>query len=566
MGSLTIVSFLGFTVLVAVVTWLMTRGHNVGESRDGYFLGGRSLTWKIIAGSIMMTQISAFNLVGLSSQGYVLNMSSMSWSVAVGLPMVIVGLYFMPKYLKQGITTIPDFIEDRFDGTTRYFIAILFILSYFINLLPVALYTGAMIMSQIFNLEQIFGLNYATTIWITVWTLGIVGGCYAIFGGLRAIAISDTLNGIGLIVAGCAVPILALSYLGNGSFASGLQQVLFTETQKLNSIGNSSSYFPIAIFFTGALLMNIQFQGCDQSQIQRTLGARSLADAQKGYLIAAFLKMLTPVVLIVPGIIAFHIYKGKKFSNPDLVYSTLVNDVLPKPMLGFFAAVVVGAILSTFNSVLNSAATLITLNVIKPISKKEITEKELVVLGRNISIILAVISMLIAPCLMYIQGIYQYFQVIVSIFAFPMLLVIIIGYTTKRIAAIAVKAGMIFFLTVYVIFLWVIPVKIHFMHLSFILFVISAILVFVIGIMFPRETPYEIPEAKVIEMTPWRYRKGFSWFLILLMIGMYLLFSPAILVKVPIKIYWPNVIGWTSAAIIVYALAFAFYKKFSHKI
>ena len=566
MSSLTIISFLVFTVLVAFITWLMTRGKKVGESRDGYFLGGRSLTWPIIAGSIMMTQVSAFNLVGLSSQGYTLNMSSMSWSVAVGLPMVIVGLYFMPKYLKQGITTIPDFIEDRFDGTTRYLIAMLFIFSYFINLLPVALYTGAMIMSQIFNLQGLTGLGYGSTIWLTVWILGIVGGCYAIFGGLRAIAISDTLNGIGLIIAGCAVPIFALMYLGDGSFSIGLNQVLFTETQKLNSLGNSKSYFPIAIFFTGALLMNIQFQGCDQSQIQRTLGAKSLAHAQKGYLIAAFLKMMTPFVLIIPGIIAFHIYKGKAFANPDLVYSTLVNDVLPKPMLGFFAAVVVGAILSTFNSVLNSAATLITLNVVKPMSTRERSERDYVVLGRNISIVLAVISMIIAPCLMYIQGIYQYFQMIISLFAFPMLLVIVIGYTTKRIPSLAVKVGMIFFLIVYALLLWIFPVKLHFMHLSFILFIISAVIVFIIGFIKPRKTPYEIPEAKAVEMTPWKYRKGFSIFLIVLMVGMYLLFSPAVLVKAPINLSWSNFGLWTGIAVVVYVIGFLFYKKFSHKI
>jgi solute:Na+ symporter, SSS family len=433
MDFITIISFLGFTALVAVVTWFMTKGQHIGESKDGYFLGGRSLTWGIIAGSLMLTQISAFNLVGLSSQGYRQNMASMSWSVAVGLPMVIVGLYFMPKYLRQGITTIPDFIENRFDGSTRYAIAILFILSYFINLLPTALYTGAMVMSQVFNIGGKFGISYNASIWVTIWALGIIGGCYAIFGGLKAIAVSDTLNGIGLVIGGLAVPIFALSYLGDGSISTGLTQLLTTNTEKLNSIGGKGSFFPIAIFFTGAFLMNIQFQGCDQAQIQRTLGAKNLAHAQKGYLIAALLKMLTPFVLIIPGIIAFHIYKGKTFANPDMVFSTLVNDVMPKPLLGFFAAVIFGAILSTFNSVLNSAATLITLNIVKPMSKKERTERQYVTLGRNISIVLALISMIIAPLLMYVQGIYQYFQTVTSFFAFPTLLVIVIGYLTKRI-------------------------------------------------------------------------------------------------------------------------------------
>ena len=411
MNTVTIVSFIFFTALVAVLTWLKTRGGHLGDSQDGYYLAGRSLTWGVIAGSMLLTNLNATNFVGLSAQAYTSNMSAMGWEVPTGITLVIVALFLIPRYLKQGITTIPEFIETRYDKGTKTFITYLFLFGFIVNVLPPALYAGALALVRIFDVQALLGISEVAAIWILVWGIGLIGAAYAIFGGLKAIAISDTINGIGLVIGGLAVPVFALSFLGDGSISAGLDQILNNSTAKLNAVGGNKDVVPFATLFTGMFLVNLYYWGTNQAIIQRALGAKSLEHAQKGVLLAGLLKMLTPFIIIIPGVIAYHIYGGNAFSNPDMVYSTLVNDVLPKPLVGFFAAVMFGAILSTFNSVLNSASTLFAINLVKPHLGEKATDKKMVSIGRTFSIIVALISMTIAPLIIYAP------QGLVSIFA-----------------------------------------------------------------------------------------------------------------------------------------------------
>lgn len=189
MNLILIGSFILCTAIVSLITFLKTRNENLDTS-DGYFLGGRSLKAPVIAGSLMLTNLSANNFVGMSAEAYSTNMSNMGWEVSSGLALVIVALFLLPRYLKQGITTIPEFINARFDRSTKSFVTILFLISYIVNLLPVTLYSGAVAMSQIFNIEQMLNITYEQAIWVTVWVIGIIGSIYAIFGGLRAVAIS----------------------------------------------------------------------------------------------------------------------------------------------------------------------------------------------------------------------------------------------------------------------------------------------------------------------------------------------------------------------------------------
>lgn len=510
----------------------MTKGQKIGESQDGYFLGGRSLTATVIAGSLMLTQLNALNFVGLTSQAYTGNMASMAWSVTTALPMIFVAIYLMPRYLKQGITTIPDFLESRFNKTTKSIVSFLFLTSYILNLLPPTLYTGALALVRIFDIKNTFGISESAAIWILVWALGLIGAGYAIFGGLKAIAVSDTINGVGLLFGGMAIPVFALAYLGDGEISVGLQKILTTHTDKLNSIGSASSKVPFATLFTGMFLVNIYFWGTDQSMIQRTLGAKSLESAQKGVMVAALLKMFTPFMLLLPGIVAFHIYQGKVFDKPDMVYSTLVSDVLPKPLAGFFAAVMFGAILSTFNSVLNSASTLFAINFVKPYSKKPKTEKELVIIGRNIGIVMAFVSMIIAPFLMYApEGIFQYFQKVASLFSIPIFTIIIVGYMTRFVPAIAANMGIIFFVAIYALLQFVIKPELHFLHQGFILFIITTIMMLIIGKFYPRKEAFVLPSKDVVNLTPWKHRYIFGIFLTIFMIVMYIIFSPLVLTK-----------------------------------
>ena len=526
MNFMVVGSFVLFTVVVALITYMKTKGDNL-ETSDGFFLGGRSLTGGVIAGSLLLTNLSAASFVGMSAQAYGANMSVMGWEVVSGITLVIVALFLLPRYLKQGITTIPDFIEQRFDIGVKKFVTYLFLIGYIFNMLPVTLYSGAIAISQIFNIPEMFNISYEAGIWIMVWVIGWIGVVYAIYGGLKAVAISDTINGITLLIGGLMVPIFGIIMLGDGSFGAGATELFTQNVDKLNSVGSSSDPLPFSALFTGLVLVNMYYWGTDQSIIQRGLAAKNLKEGQKGIIGAGFLKILTPIILIIPGIIAFNLY-GNTIENADLTYSILVNDVLPKPLVGFFAAAMLGAILSTFNSVLNSVVTLFSINIYKPSKYGQgKTDKEIVAKGQKFGIVIAVIAMIVAPFIMNApNGLFDYLQLINGFFNVPIFTIILIGYVTKRVPPIAAKIALAFFVSTYGILQLVIKPEMHYLHQSAILFVISCIIMLVIGKYKPMEKPFVLPVSNVVSIEPWEHRFKASGFVIFVMIAVYILFSP----------------------------------------
>ena len=517
-------SFIFFTALVAVITYYKTKGETL-DTNDGYFLGGRSLTAGFIAGSLMLTNLSPANFAGMSAQSYTHNMSVMGWEVGSGITLVLVAMFLVPRYLKGGLTTIPEFLEDRFDPGVKKFVTYLFLISYVLNGLPPTLYAGALVMSQLFDISGILGVSYGTGIWITVWAIGVIGAIYAIFGGLKAVAFSDTLNGIGLIIGGLSVPYFGFKYIGGGSVLKGIEDLVVAHPEKFDAIGSSSDPVPFTTLFTGMLLVNLYYWGTDQGIIQRALGAKNLKEGQKGVMLAGLLKIFTPLIVIVPGIIAFHMY-GESYTAPDLVYSHLIKDLMPKYFVGFFAAVMFGAVLSTYNSVLNSASTLFCLNVYKPVFGRNKTDAEIVSKGKIFGSIIALISMLIAPMIMNApQGLFQYLQIVNGFFNVPIFTIIFIGYMTKYVPAIAAKVSLVFFVSSYAVLQLIIKPELHFLHQLTILFIISCGIMLVIGKIKPRETPYVLVNKNVVEITPWEYQYEAGVIIIAVMLSFYIIFS-----------------------------------------
>ena len=517
-------SFIFFTALVAIITYYKTKGDTL-DTNDGYFLGGRSLTAGFIAGSLMLTNLSPANFAGMSAQSYTHNMSVMGWEVGSGITLVLVAMFLVPRYLKGGLTTIPEFLEDRFDPGVKKFVTYLFLISYVLNGLPPTLYAGALVMSQLFDISGILGVSYGTGIWITVWAIGVIGAIYAIFGGLKAVAFSDTLNGIGLIIGGLSVPYFGFKYIGGGSVLKGIGDLVVAHPEKFDAIGSSSDPVPFTTLFTGMLLVNLYYWGTDQGIIQRALGAKNLKEGQKGVMLAGLLKIFTPLIVIVPGIIAFHMY-GESYTAPDLVYSHLIKDLMPKYFVGFFAAVMFGAVLSTYNSVLNSASTLFCLNVYKPVFGRNKTDAEIVSKGKIFGSIIALISMLIAPMIMNApQGLFQYLQIVNGFFNVPIFTIIFIGYMTKYVPAIAAKVSLVFFVSSYAVLQLIIKPELHFLHQLTILFIISCGIMLVIGKIKPRETPYVLVNKNVVEITPWEYQYEAGVIIIAVMLSFYIIFS-----------------------------------------
>ena len=195
----TAVTFIAFTALVAVIAWWRTRDDDL-STQDGYFLAGRSLTGPVIAGSLMLTNLSTEQLIGQTGQSFSTNMGPIAWEVTSAAALVILALVFLPRYLKMGLTTVPEFLENRYDSTTKRIVSIMFLLGYLLTYLPTVLYSGALVFNQIFEVDKRMGVSQMQGVIITAVAIGIVGACYAIFGGLKAVAVSDTINGIGLII------------------------------------------------------------------------------------------------------------------------------------------------------------------------------------------------------------------------------------------------------------------------------------------------------------------------------------------------------------------------------
>ena len=407
----TYLGFFGFTLLVIFYTSYKLRKDKFTTS-EGYFLAGKSLTGPIIAGSMILTNISTEHLIGMNGSSYENGIIVIAWEVTSAIALVIAAIFFIPKFLKMGLTTIPEFLEKRFDGAIRSIVAFLLMSSFVITLLPIVLYSGAINIESVFDFSHMFGISNEASLVYTVLTIGVIGAFYAVFGGLKAIAYSDSLNGVGLMLGGLLIPAIALYQIGNGDIFNGLSTVYNFAPAKFDIIGKPDSVLPFSVLFTGLMINQLYFWGMNQSIIQRAFGAKNLVEAQKGLIYTGVLKLFVPIIIVLPGLIAFYYFQDQYYETPDLIYPLLVKKVLPTYLYGFFAAIILGAVLSTFNSVLNSASTIFCLDIYKKIIDKDASDAKLVKYGKLSSVILAAIAIIVAPFVAYapaVTGIERYF-------------------------------------------------------------------------------------------------------------------------------------------------------------
>ena len=522
---LTFITFIFFTLFVAIYTWYKLKKENL-SSKDGYFLGGRSLTGVVIAGSMLLTNISTEHLIGMNGSSYKNGFIIIAWEVTSSLALIFAALYFVPKYLKMGLITIPQFLESRFDNTTRTIVALFLIVSFVITLLPIVLYTGAINIESIFNISETFNISKSQGLWITVIAIGSLGAIYAFFGGLKAVAISDTINGYGLLIGGTAIPLIALLSIGDGNLIEGLMKVYNNDPEKFNVIGTRDSVMPFEVLFTGLIINQIYFWCMNQTIIQRALGAKSLIEAQKGLLFTGILKIIIPFIIVLPGVIGYYYFGDSLYENQDMIYPELIKKVLPLGLVGLFAAIIMGAVLSTFNSVLNSAATIFSIDFYKNHIDKNISENKLVKIGKLTTLILAIFAIIVAPIMANApDGLYQLLQKLNGIFFIPIASIMIAGFFTKSISAIAAKISLFVGLLFYINVTFIFKSDIHFVHVWGIEFVLNMVTMFVFSYIFPHKKKEERRIENHIELIEWKYAKGISFIIAFITISIYILLS-----------------------------------------
>lgn len=527
------ISFIGFLTLVAIITRIYMGKSPINTSED-YFLGGRKLTGIIIAGSLILTNISTEHLVGMNGSAYRNGSIIIAWEVTSAIALVVGALYFVPKYLQMGITTIPQFLEWRFDSMTRTLIALLLIISFVFTLLPIVLYTGALNIENIFEISSLFEIDRFNSILYIVLIIGVLGSIYAIWGGLKMIAVTDTINGWGLLIAGLCVPIFALYNIGDGEIWVGIEKVYSNAPEKFNVVSQESSIghgardaiLPFSVLFTGLVINQLYFWTMHQSIVQRALGAVSLKEAQKGLLFAGAIKIVIPLIVVLPGLIGFYYFGDSLYDHPDDVYPQLVRKVLPFWMTGFFVAVMVGAVFSTFNSVLNSAATVFSIDLYKKFLNPAAEDGQLFRVGRNATIFLAVISIGFAPFVGFApSGLYQLLQQLNGIFFIPMASVILAAFLFPKVSAAGAKAGLFFGLAFYVLCYFILKFNLHFVHLWGLEFVLNIVIMHVVSVYYPNQNTFPIQDVGVVNMVRWRYAKPLSILLIGVTITIYVLLN-----------------------------------------
>ncbi|MFT7619220.1 MAG: SSS family solute:Na+ symporter [Planctomycetota bacterium] len=547
---LTVTTFLGATLAVALATFLIVkRMKHSSDAIEDFFIGGRSLSWPIVAGSLLLTNLSTEQLVGLNGAVFKDgNLVGIAWEALAAFAMIATALLFLPRYLSSGFTTTPGFLAVRYDESTKKLVSGLFLFGYVTVLLPVVLYTGSLALKTMFDLDL--------PLWSIVIGIGTLGSLYAIFGGLRSVAVSDTMNGIGLLIGGLAIPMMALSSLGDGSIGEGLSILISDRPESLtplameNKSGEAASV-PWTTLLSGMMFIQIFYWSTNQVIVQRAMAAKSLAHGQKGVLFAAAMKLVGPVMLCLPGIIALHMTDSLNIKADDEVYPAIVRHVLPNWSLGLFGAVLVGSILSSFNSALNSASTLFCLDFYVPIVEKgsntKVEAARCVKVGQIFATCLAVTAMIVAPLLAQMDSIFAYLQKINGLYSVPIIAIFLVGVLNKTAPAIGAKWAMAVGILLYGFFTFFGPfdvfcqasdielfglldllrpiASIHWLHGYF----ISTLMAIAVLLYFAKVAPRVIddvnsasaPKSAPVSVEPWQFAKPAAVAIVVVTVVMY---------------------------------------------
>lgn len=536
-----LICFVGLTALVALISWWKSRDENL-KSEDGYYLAGRSLTAAVICGSLVMTDLSAEQLIGNNGQSVFVGIGTFAQQSLSWTGLAISAILLTPVFLKMGVSTVPEFFEKRYDKFTRRLISVIFICSFIFIMMPSCLYCGAQVFVNLFDIDELLGISTFAAIVIVCILTAIIGSIYAIFGGLKAITVSDTINGIGMIIGGVLIPIFGMIFLsnalgGDGSFLDGVDKFLHTDPAMMNAWcewDSAEPWAPWPMLLAGLLIQNTYFWGANQSIMQRAFGAKNLAEAQKGILWTGLADIAITIFIVVPGVIAALAFPGMDWGNGDSAFPVLMGAIMPKALQGFFAACIFGAVLSSFNSVLNSASTMFSLDFYKPVMNPDADDEKVVKVGKIFGGIVAVISTVMAPFLMYMSGVTNFINIALLIFSTPVLIMLLFGMFNKRTPRNAAKIVIPIHIVIYVLFNYVlrnaIPLftNIHTWYFSTFMAIVDSIIVLALTKLKPMETPFEAERgiSKDYDMTPWKYRNHFIALCAVITIVFYTVFSP----------------------------------------
>ena len=537
----TLVTFVLFTALVGIISGKIVKNSDDQKTAKGYFLAGNGLGGFFFFFSMLLRNLSVDYLVGVSGQCYASNMSGMAWEATAVIATIIMAFVFLPMYLRKGYTTLPEFMEERYGVGVRRMVSILFLIGYLVIGIPVCLYAGAIAFEQIFDFATVFGISEGMALTILIVLVGIIGALYAVLGGMRAVAVSDTINGILLVLGSVLVVVfgfIAVGKLSGGGFIVGVKDVITSEPAKLNAIGGKNDPVPFACIFTGMLLANLFYWGTNQVLIQRALGAENLKEGQKGVLLSGFLKMMVPLLLVIPGVIAARLVPS--LTSKDFAYPSLVARSLPWPAVGLFCAALFGSIISTYNSFLNAASTVFMIDIYKPIFNPNLSEEATVKLAKKIGWGFAAFAIIFTPFLDVLStGLYDFGRSFTGFYNIPIITMVLVGMFSKKGSKLGAICATIFHIAFYACYKFIFPhidtpftnavSGINYMYIYAISFVIMLVIIFVCSKIAPNTKVFDKSASRNdgYDMTAWKHKNAFAIWLVSFLVYEYFIFSPA---------------------------------------
>jgi len=482
--ALDISMVMAYVVVIVGIGFYFSRHQ---ESTDDYFLAGRSLTWSIIGFSLFASNMSTSSLVGMAGDAYAYGIAVYNYEWMAALVLILFALFFLPFYLRSEVFTMPEFLERRYDARSRYYFSVVTVTGNILIDTAGALYAGALVIQIIYP---------DFPMWQSVMILAVLSGLYTITGGLKAVVYTDVIQAVLLIAASIVVSIIAFEQVGSWAAVKDV-----TPPDMLSLVRPiDDPVLPWPGLITGVFLLGFYFWGTNQFMVQRTLAAKDLDHGRWGALFAGFLKVPVIFIMVLPGTFARVLYGPEAIEKADMVFPTMLFDLLPVGIRGLVLAALVAAIMSSVDSTLNSASTLVTMDFIKK-WKPEASNRTMVVIGRIVTGVFMLLSAAWAPVILDFPSLWQYLQTVLAYLSPPVVACFVIGLfwsgANRHSAIVALVVGHVASIGL-ALAEWLIPgFGIQFLYLPPILFAVSAITMVAVSL------PGEDPDPAKIEAYTW---------------------------------------------------------------
>jgi SSS family solute:Na+ symporter len=516
MGTLDTIVFILYAILIVVIGNWMVRSRGRQRSSEDYFFANKSLPWYLVGSSIIAANISAEQFIGMSGSGYAIGLAIATYEWIAALILIVVARYFLPVFIHNKIETMPQFLALRYNDRIKTILAIFWLgLFVFVNLSSI-LYLGALTLKTVFGISLVYGI-----IGLAIFSL-----LYTIVNGLKAIASTDIVQVTFLLLGGLITTYLAVDQFGGGEgLFNGFQAMFDQVPEKFHMIikrqDENYTYLPgIRAVFGGIWIAGIYYFGANQYIIQKAFGAKSLKEAQKGMVFAAYLKFILPFVVVIPGIVVFAM--NADIALADEAYPWLLQNIVPAGLKGLIFAALIAAIVSSFSAIINSASTIFTMDLYKPYFNKGASDRQMLRVGRLSSVVVVILSVIVAASLGNLEQAFQYIQKYTGMVSPGITAIFVLGMFWKRASSTAAFWGTVLSIPISAGISFLFP-QVPFLDQMLISFFMVAAIIVILSVYGPKDNNKGISLSKEMFKT----EKSFNILAIIIVMifaGIYTLF------------------------------------------